>query len=147
MIVDRILKSAEHQVLAIRPGETVIHAARMFEQKRVGLAVVCDDKDNVIGVVSLGDIVHAIGERGAEALDLPVRMIMTQDVVTCEGSDHVESAIIKMTERGVRHLPVVEGGKLKGIIEKREALELLYEEAALDFAQLRNYVFKTGGRY
>jgi CBS domain-containing protein len=74
-------------------------------------------------------------------------MIMTQDVVTCEGSDHVESAIIKITERGVRHLPVVEGGKLKGIIEKREALELLYEEAALDFAQLRNYVFKTGGRY
>jgi CBS domain-containing protein len=74
-------------------------------------------------------------------------MIMTADVATCEPGEDINGALAKMTERGIRYLPVVENGKLTGFIEKPDALEVLYEEAALDFAQLRNYVFKTGGRY
>jgi CBS domain-containing protein len=52
-----------------------------------------------------------------------------------------------MTEYGVKHLPVVDDGKLLGCIEKIDVLEALYSEAELDFNQLRNYIFKTGGRY
>jgi CBS domain-containing protein len=52
-----------------------------------------------------------------------------------------------MTALSIRHLLVVENGALKGLVSKRDALELLYNEAALDFEQMRNYVFKTGGRY
>jgi CBS domain-containing protein len=147
MIVDRVLKTHRRDVLKVDPSDKVAQVARHFAQKRSGIGMVCDENDQLIGVVSLGDIVHAIGERGAEALDLPIRMIMTSDVATCSPDEDIESALNKMAQRGIRHLPVVEGGKLRGFIEKPAALEVLYEEAALDFTQLRNYVFKTGGRY
>jgi CBS domain-containing protein len=111
------------------------------------MAIVCDDDGRVIGVVSLGDIVHAIGERAGEALSLPVEKIMTSEVAVCEPDDDIEIALETMKERGIRHLPVVRNGKLVGFIEQHTALECLYEDAALDFSQLRTYVFKTGERY
>lgn len=147
MIVDRVLKVHRRDVLKVRPDDTVVDAAARFGEKRSGVAMVCDSGGRLIGVVSLGDIVHAIGQRGAEALDVPVRTIMTGEVTTCEPGEEISSALDKMTQRGIRHLPVVENGKLIGFIEKPAALEVLYDEASLDFSQLRNYTFKTGGRY
>jgi signal-transduction protein with cAMP-binding, CBS, and nucleotidyltransferase domain len=78
---------------------------------------------------------------------MPVREIMTSDLATCGPQDSVEDALKTMTALSIRHLLVVENGALKGLVSKRDALELLYNEAALDFEQMRNYVFKTGGRY
>ena len=147
MIVNRVLNAKGGDALTVHGEEKVVDVARLFEQKRKGLAVVCNDDEHVIGVVSLGDIVHAIGFNEAAALDLPVRMIMTSDVATCRPDEEIESALRTMHERGIRHLPVVEDGKVKGLIEERGALEVLYEEASLDFSLLRNYVFRTGGRY
>jgi CBS domain-containing protein len=147
MNVDSVLKAGHSQVLTVPPDATVVKAARLFEQKKSGIAIVCDDGGHVIGVVSLGDIVHAIGERAGEALSLPVEKIMTSDVAVCGPGDDIEIALETMKERGIRHLPVVENGKLKGFIEEHTALECLYEDAALDFSQLRTYVFKTGDRF
>lgn len=109
--------------------------------------MMCGEGGTLEGVVSLGDIVHAIGDRGAETLDLPVRLVMTTDPLTCEPNDDIESALAKMSQRRVRHLPVVDQNKPVGLIDKIAALQVLYDVAALDFAQLRNYVFKSGGRY
>ena len=100
------------QVLTVRPGDTVLEVAQLFKGKRSGMAIVCDDDSRVIGVVSLGDIVHAIGERAGEALNLPVEKIMTSEVAVCEPDDEIELALETMKERGIRHLPVVKGGKL-----------------------------------
>jgi CBS domain-containing protein len=145
--VERVMAIHHREILSIHADDTLAAVSRQFERKRTGIAVVVDDDNHVIGVVSLGDIVHAIGEHGANALYLPVRMIMTTKVVTCTPDEAAESAVRKMTDHGVRHLPVVENGTLKGCIEKIDALETLYDEAELDFTQLRNYIFKTGGRY
>jgi CBS domain-containing protein len=147
MNVDSVLKTGHSQVLTVRPGDTVLEVAQLFKGKRSGMAIVCDDDSRVIGVVSLGDIVHAIGERAGEALNLPVEKIMTSEVAVCEPDDEIEIALETMKERGIRHLPVVKGGKLKGFIEQHTALECLYEDAALDFSQLRTYVIKTGDRF
>lgn len=147
MKVNRLLSGHKDGFIKIRPEETILSITRHFEHKRAGIAVVCDEDDCVRGVVSLGDIVHAIAERGEGALDLPVRVIMTFDVVTCAPDDEIETAVQRMTDLGARHLPVVSEGKAIDVIEKREALEMLYDLQALDFQQLRNYVFKTGGRY
>jgi CBS domain-containing protein len=147
MQVKRLLSGHTKGFLRVGPDDTVLSITRMFEKKRAGIAVVCDAEDRVAGVVSLGDIVHAIGERGAGALELPVRLIMTLDVVTCSPDDEIETAVQRMTELGVRHLPVITDGKVIEVIEKREALEMLYDLQMLDFQQLRNYIFKTGGRY
>ena len=145
--VERVMTAHHREILSIHADDTLAAVSRQFERKRTGIAVVIDYEDHVIGVVSLGDIVHAIGEHGANALYLPARMIMTTEIATCTPDEPVESAVHKMTVHNVRHLPVVENGLLKGCIEKIDALETLYEEAELDFSQLRNYIFKTGGRY
>ena len=147
MIVDKVLKTFPREILVVSPSEKVIEAARKFEQKRIGIDMVCGEGGTLEGVVSLGDIVHAIGDRGAETLDLPVRLVMTTDPLTCEPNDDIESALAKMSQRRVRHLPVVDQNKPVRLIDKIAALQVLYDVAALDFAQLRNYVFKSGGRY
>jgi CBS domain-containing protein len=147
MIIERVLQNFPHIVLKVLPSNTVQEVATQFEKKHVGVAMVCDEHDKLVGVVSLGDIVHMIGQRGSEAISLPVRMLMTSDVAACEPKEDVETVLKRMNDVNVRHLPVVEDGKLIGLIKKEDALQVLYDLAALDFAQLRNYVFKVSGRY
>jgi CBS domain-containing protein len=147
MIIERVLQNFPRSTLKVHPYNTIAEIAGQFEKKHIGIAMVCDEQDHLVGVVSLGDIVHAIGERGAEAVNLPVRMLMTSEVATCSPSDEIEAVLKRMNEEDVRHLPVVQDGKLVGIVEKEDALQVLYDLAALDFAQLRNYVFKVSGRY
>jgi CBS domain-containing protein len=147
MIVNRLLLAYPRAVLVVSPDDTIIDVSRRFEEKKAGIAMVCDHGDQLVGVVSLGDVVHAIGAEGAAVLEQPVKSIMSADLVTVEPGDPIERALNKMTERGIRHIPVVDDGRLRGLIDKPTALQVLYEEAALDFTQLRNYVFKTGGRY
>lgn len=147
MKIEKILRKKGLELLTVRPQDKVVAIAAMFEKKHKGLAVVCDDNGHAVGVLSLGDIVHAIGERGAAALDLPVRMIMSLDVQSCSPDEDVHEVVARMSNLGVRYLPVISEARPIALIEKREALEALYDEQALDFEQLRNYVFKTGGRY
>lgn len=146
MNVEAVLKSRGTNVVTVGPNDTVVEVARLFGEKKSGIAIVCNADSDVIGVVSLGDIVHAVGARAADALGQAVETIMTKDPAVCAPGDDVESALNKMEELGIRHLPVVEDGKLKGFVEQRAALETLYEDAALDFAQLRSYVIRPGGR-
>lgn len=146
MNVEAVLKTRGTKVITVAPDETVVQVARLFGEQKSGIAIVCDADGNVIGVVSLGDIVHAVGASAADALEQPVETIMTKDPAVCAPGDDIESALNKMEELGIRHLPVVEEGKLKGFVEQRAALETLYEDAALDFAQLRSYVIRPGGR-
>lgn len=146
MNVEAVLKSRGTNVVTVKPNDTVVEVARLFGEKKSGIAIVCNADSDVIGVVSLGDIVHAVGARAADALGQAVETIMTKDPAVCAPGDDVESALNKMEELGIRHLPVVEDGKLKGFVEQRAALETLYEDAALDFAQLRSYVIRPGGR-
>jgi CBS domain-containing protein len=147
VLVDRVMQLYHREILRVHREDTLVVASRQFERKRTAVAMVVDDDDHLVGIVSLGDIVHAIGEHGAGAVYLPVRMIMSYDPLTCEPKQPAESAVKKMTEYDVKHLPVVDNGKLIGCIEKIDVLEALYSEAELDFNQLRNYIFKTGGRY
>lgn len=147
MIIERVLQNFPRATLKVSPHDTIEQVAAQFEKKHIGLAMVCDEQEHLVGVVSLGDIVHAIGERGAEAVSLPLRMIMTSDVMTCGPKEEIEAVLKRMNEADVRHVPVVDDGKLIGIVEKEDALQVLYDLAALDFAQLRNYVFKVSGRY
>lgn len=146
MNVEAVLKTRGTNVVTVAPDDTVVEVARLFGEKKSGIAIVCNADADVIGVVSLGDIVHAVGSRAAEALDQPIETIMTREPAVCAPGDDIEDALNTMEKLGIRHLPVVENGKLKGFVEQRNALETLYEGAALDFAQLRSYVIRPGGR-
>lgn len=147
MIVEELIATRPAEMIKVQPDHSVHEAARLFSDRRTGVIMVCGNDGSMKGVVSLGDVVYAISEQGPTALDRPVEEIMTADVVSCEPEDDIESAIQKMNDLGVRHLPVVADGLVIDVITHTRALEVLYRGAALDFAQLRSYVFKSGGRY
>ncbi|MGZ9033947.1 MAG: CBS domain-containing protein, partial [Rhodospirillales bacterium] len=98
-------------VLTLHPDVTLAEAARRFAQtvggRKFSLAVVCDSEEQVLGVISLGDITHALGREEEKAASMLVRDVMTRDVITCGLEDDVEDVLQNMANSGIRHTPVV----------------------------------------
>src|SRR5512144_2009832 len=90
--VDRVMDLYLREILRVHREDTLVAVSREFERKRTAIAMVVDDDDRLLGIVSLGDIVHAIGEHGAGAVYFPVRMIMSYNPVTCEPHEPAERA-------------------------------------------------------
>ena len=138
MLVSQILKSkADDGVLTIRSGATVAEAARILSERRIGSLVVSEDGRHAQGIVSERDIVREIGRRGAGCLSDPVGSLMTRDVVTCTRDDMADGVLAAMTAGRFRHLPVVDGAELVGLISigdvvKARLSELSMEKDALE---------------
>lgn len=138
MSVEAILKTKGSNVFTIRPEHSVADAAALMSAKKVGVAVVCDAKGTVIGVVSERDIVSGITQFGKGVVDMPVRNIMTSPVLTCGPGDSVKRIMEIMTERRIRHLPVVDGGDLLGMVSIGDAVNFRLREAQMETAVLRD---------
>ena len=138
MSVEAILKSKGSNVFTIRPEHAVADAAALMTTKRVGVAVVCDAKGVVVGVVSERDNVAGITQFGKGVVDMPVRNVMTSPVLTCAPGDSVKRIMETMTERRIRHLPVVERGELLGIVSIGDAVNFRLRETQLETAVLRD---------
>lgn len=151
MQVERYLGKYGGPVFTVAPETSVPECARRFGLltggKRYSVAVVCDGKEQVAGIVSLGDVVHALGQYEADVARKNVADVMTSDVYTCGLDDVVEDVLKAMAERGIRHAPVVDGGKLVGLVARREALEFLYQWAQLDVDNLTGWLFSSHARY
>ncbi len=94
----------------------------------------------IVGILSERDIVRALAERGAGALDEPVSRIMTRKVSTCTEGDTVSSIMERMTEGKFRHLPVVDQGRLVGIVSIGDVVKHRLQEMERDFAAMRDYI-------
>lgn len=138
MSVEAILKTKGSNVFTIRPEHSVADAAALMSAKKVGVAVVCDAKGAVVGVVSERDIVSGITQFGKGVVDMPVRNIMTSPVLTCGPGDSVKRIMEIMTERRIRHLPVVDGGDLLGMVSIGDAVNFRLREAQMETAVLRD---------
>lgn len=151
MLVERFLGKYGGQVFTVHPEETVATVARKFGEisggKRYSVAVVCEEGDKVVGVVSLGDITWAVGRLEEKAPTLPVRHIMTEKVQACSLQDTLDDVLKRMAEHGIRHMPVVEDGRLKGLVARREALEFMYQWAQVDVDNLTGWLFSSHARY
>ncbi|MDZ3836953.1 MAG: CBS domain-containing protein [Rhodospirillales bacterium] len=151
MKVSKLLKLHGMLVLTLHPDVTLAQAARRFAQtvggRKFSLAVVCDSEEQVLGVISLGDITHALGQQEEKAAAMLVRDVMTTNVITCGLEDDVEDVLQTMADRGIRHTPVAEGGKLAGLISRRDALEFMYGQVALDAQNLTDWLFRSDARY
>jgi CBS domain-containing protein len=138
MLVQQILASkASATVMTIAPGLSVAEAATELSQKRIGCLVVSADGARVDGILSERDIVREIGRRGAICLAEPVSALMTRTIITCDKSETADQVLQKMTDGRFRHLPVVEGGTLAGLISigdvvKARLAELAMEKDALE---------------
>lgn len=128
MQVEMALRAKQARIVTIRMSETCMVAARMLRSENIGVLVVKDscgtEGDVILGVLSERDILQAIVDHGMAAFAMPVSALMTRAVVSCDSSDTVDRALALMNEHHIRHLPVLHGEALVGVISIRDMLSL-----------------------
>ncbi|ALG90587.1 MULTISPECIES: CBS domain-containing protein [Actibacterium] len=138
MHVQQILKSkADDTVVTIIPGASVREAAELLSARRIGSLVVSLGDSRIAGILSERDIVRELGRRGPACLSDRVDDLMTRDIITCGVSDSTDEVLRKMTDGRFRHMPVVEDGRMVGLISigdvvKARLAELSMEKDALE---------------
>lgn len=143
MDVETILDKKGRQVITARPDQTVAEMARLLVQRGIGAAVVCEPDGGVIGVIGERDIVTSLAERGADALELRVKDVMCADPPVCSPEDTLEEVMSLMTERRTRHVPVVVGGELSGIVSIGDIVKHRLEETQGEVSALREYMWMS----
>jgi CBS domain-containing protein len=132
MSISDVLHGKGRQVEKVRTTDTVQTAVRRLADKRIGAVVVEDQWMKLAGIFSERDFVNAVAEHGATALTFSVEKLMSAPLVTCRLSDRVETALAAMTMAKIRHLPVVEDGKLVGIVSIGDLVKHRLDEKALE---------------
>jgi CBS domain-containing protein len=140
MNVDQILSIKGRNVVSIEAGHSLGEAARILSERRIGAVVVVDHRQPVAGILSERDIVKAIATNGARALEEPVSRFMTMEVITCTGRSSVNDLMELMTQRKFRHVPVVDGGQLVGIISIGDVVKQRVEEVEAESQAIKEYI-------
>lgn len=138
MKVAEILKQKGQDVISVRPTESIETLAHRLRLARIGAMVVLGEGGALDGIISERDIIHGIAEHGPKCLELTVADIMTQRVITCTPEDSVTRIARIMTESRIRHLPVVEGGSLVGVVSVGDVVKNRLEEMSLEANVLRD---------
>jgi len=139
MIVEHILADKGHDVITTGPERTLLETARLLDEKRVRAVVVSDARHPVLGIISERDIARAVAQRGAAALNEPVSQHMTAKVITCTRSCTVIALMELMTDRRIRHVPVVEDGRLNGVVSIGDIVKRRLSELEAEQRVLRDY--------
>ncbi len=132
MKVASILKAKGASVATTPPDATVSAVVWDLRLKGIGALVVSEDGTTVLGLISERDIVHALAEHGARLLGLRVSQLMTRSVVTCTPEDSITTVMALMTRHRVRHIPVVEDGKLRGIVSIGDVVKHRLDELEME---------------
>ncbi len=141
-ISDVLTSKPSQQVVTISPDSTVRELLGLLAEHNVGAVVVSGDGEGVDGIVSERDIVRRLHDDEA-ILDGAVSAIMTSDVATCEPSTPVDDLRVVMTERRIRHVPVVTDGRLSGIISIGDVVKSSLDQLRFERDQLDSYVHQT----
>jgi len=140
MNVETILRHKGSEVATIRPDATVGAAVKELISRNIGALVVSGNGETVDGIISERDIVHGVAEHGAALLSLEVAEVMTRPVATCTLSDTVDDLMAEMTNRRIRHFPVVEDGRLRGIISIGDVVKSRLDEVEYEARSLRSFI-------
>ena len=140
MTVKTILSLKGGDVATIAPSASLATAAKLLAERRIGALVVVDAADRVAGMLSERDIVRALAERGAAALDERLDRAMTRSVVTCTEAMTVGEIMKRMTAGRFRHVPVVELGRLVGIVSIGDVVKYRLAAMQHESQSLREYV-------
>jgi CBS domain-containing protein len=140
MTVEHILQVKGRDVVTIDKETTLADAARMLAERRIGALIVSAAERPVLGIVSERDIVRAVAERGAAALADRVAELMTQKVVTCTSKAALNDIMELMTEGKFRHIPVLEDGRLGGIVSIGDIVKHRLAEIEAETRAMRDYI-------
>lgn len=140
MTVSIILAAKGRDVATVEPHAKLSSAVALLAEKRIGALVVLGVDRRIVGILSERDIVRALAEHGADTLDLPVSQIMTRKVSTATEGETIPSIMERMTEGKFRHVPVVDQGRLAGIISIGDVVKHRLQQMESDSAAMRDYI-------
>jgi CBS domain-containing protein len=138
--VQEILKKKSPQVHTIRPDQTLYEASKILADKNVGALVVVDDHNAPVGIVSERDIVHQLAKSNTKAGSKTVGEVMTKDVVIALPDDDVAYLSNTMTNQRIRHLPVMQDGKLAGIVSIGDVVKAQLDDYEGEVRTLQQYI-------
>jgi CBS domain-containing protein len=141
MNIEQILATKGRAVSTVDPGTRVGDVVDRMRRERIGALVVSPDGASIGGIVSDRGVLWAIADHGIGVLDEPVETAMTREVITCRASDPVSGIMAIMTERRVRHIPVVDDdGRLEGIVSIGDVVKHRLDEIQEEADALRDYI-------
>ncbi|HET8726196.1 MAG TPA: CBS domain-containing protein [Alphaproteobacteria bacterium] len=140
MQVENILQSKGRAVLTVPATAPLSAAVDILNHNRIGAVVVVDDRGDVAGILSERDVVRHMGDDPAGLLARPVSSVMTAKVITCTRQAMVADLMEQMTRHRIRHIPILEAGRLVGIVSIGDVVKGKIEEAEQEASALREYI-------
>ncbi len=140
MTVKAILAAKGRNVVTVSPGVALSAAVKVLADNRIGAVVVTDADSKVVGILSERDLVRVLAERGEAVLNVPVETVMTRKVITSTDRDTVGEIMEKMTTGKFRHVPVVDGERLVGLISIGDVVKHRLSEMEQESNALRQYI-------
>jgi CBS domain-containing protein len=140
MRIADVLRTKGSTVATVEPGTTVTELLAALAEHNIGAMLVLAPDGSLAGIVSERDVVRRLNEHGASVLGSPVSEIMTSELFTCRPEEEVDSLTVLMTERRIRHVPVVDGDRLIGIVSIGDVVKSRIEKLEQDQQQLEAYI-------
>lgn len=137
--IDAILKEKSRDIYSVVPDTTVFDALRLMAEKNIG-AVLVIENDQVLGILSERDYARKVALEGKTSREMKTREIMSSQVLFIDGTQTPEDAMVLMTEKHVRHLPVFEGSRLVGVLSIGDVVKALIDERNFTIDQLVRYI-------
>ena len=143
-MLSKILKNKGSEVVSVAPQDTVLAVSRVPTERGIGAALVRDAAGALLGIISERDIVRGMASQGQGTTQLPAEKLMTRDLVTVTPQTRVTEAMELITQRRIRPLPVLENGRLVGLVSIGDLVKLRIDEAEHEAAELKAYVVSAG---
>ncbi len=144
MRVENILTVKGTAIVAARPGDSIFDTAKLLNEKKIGAVLVLDDDrgsgPGIAGIISERDIISGLAVHGGDILNRPVSDLMTPNVVVCSPEDTIDQIMSLMSERRIRHLPVVKDNELVGVISIGDVVKRRIAESEEEAQALRKYI-------
>jgi CBS domain-containing protein len=135
-----VLKSKGSGVVTTTANKSLLEIAKLLAQHGIGCIVILGDDDKIVGIVSERDLMRAIGQAGSKVLREPVSDFMTKTVVTAREADTVDRLMSEMTTHRFRHMPVVERGRLLGLVSIGDLVKIHVADAEFESGAMRQYI-------
>lgn len=139
MSIRRIVEGRQQEIVSCSPHHTLHQAAELLAERRIGALPVMDG-GQVVGIFSERDVLYCVAKEGEAALARPVAEVMTAPAITIEPGVEVMTALSLMTRRRIRHLPVVEDGRLLGFVSIGDLVKYRIESIETEARQMREYI-------
>ena len=140
MLVKTVLGTKGDNVVTVEPRQSLADAARLLAERRIGAVLITAADGSLSGILSERDIVAAVGKSGGGCLDETVAEHMTRTVITCRPEDSLTEIMKMMTDGRFRHMPVVDGDRLCGIISIGDVVKQRIDEIEQEARDMRSYI-------